>query len=94
MNTNNTKHTPGPWWVDDNGCVAAGHGDTYETIAIMHDWQGDSEREANARLIAAAPELLEALRAVLDEIDENECGQSLSVRIGKARAAIAKATQP
>jgi hypothetical protein len=46
---------------------------------------------ANARLIAAAPELLAALEDLLGEFDENEVGAGTSVRIGKARAAIARA---
>lgn len=64
-----TEHTPGPWkaeqangcdetamFVTGNGCtVAACYGD-------WHDQAPDSEQRANARLIAAAPELLEALK--------------------------------
>lgn len=51
---------------------------------------------ANARLIAAAPELLEALRDLLKEVDEsliagaNDFGWPAAV--SKSRAAIAKAT--
>lgn len=57
----------------------------------------DAERafpyEANARLIAAAPELLEALRDLLNDYDGGiEPGES--TLIDKARAAIAKATKP
>lgn len=57
------KHTPGPWWIDDDGFVAAGSGDTYATIADF-DCSGDidpCEREANATLGSAAPDLLGAL---------------------------------
>jgi hypothetical protein len=55
------------------------------------------EDRANARLIAAAPELLEALRAALLDIentayDPNDGIASLArARLGRARAAIAKA---
>jgi hypothetical protein len=45
----------------------------------------DAETQANARLIAAAPDLLEALRAMLEDDDHGEA-------CSKARAAIAKAT--
>lgn len=49
--------TPGPWtFNDDDWSVEAGH----HIICEMH---GDNA-EANARLIAAAPELLEALKAL------------------------------
>ena len=54
-------HTPGPWFsqYDDNGFYEIGS----ETISIRLAFtygEGDAD-EANARLIAAAPELLEAL---------------------------------
>lgn len=47
------------------------------------------ENRANARLIAAAPDLLKALKAML-EVWEH--GGIYDYPIGKARAAIAKAT--
>ena len=50
---------------------------------------GSGDVSANARLIAAAPELLEALVLLLDQ-DDNGDGE-IWVR-AKARAAIAKAT--
>ena len=49
--------------------------------------------EANARLIAAAPELLEALTALLHKIDIPQQAMGLAADIYRARAAIAKATQ-
>lgn len=59
----------------------------------------DDEKEANARLIAAAPDLLEALQAFVSPWDgdsveeiESQSGLATSVRIEQARAAIAKAT--
>jgi hypothetical protein len=64
----NTKHTPGPWAVGlyswDN--VKGAHGILAEgcLIPICHSIMGGDleESDANARLIAAAPDLLEALR--------------------------------
>ena len=56
-------HTPAPWWRDDDGFIASGSDKTYITVAspnCSEDIDID-EREANARLIAAAPELLAAL---------------------------------
>lgn len=68
--------------------------------------QAVAEAEANARLIAAAPELLEAIKAALDSFREKECscdGEGVDGRtVGHGcffhriedglRAAIAKAT--
>jgi hypothetical protein len=54
----------------------------------------DAERDANARLIAAAPDLLEALKAMLDtgHMCGYDCEMDKSCPIGEqARAAIAKA---
>ena len=53
-----------------------------------------SEVEANARLIAAAPELLEALEAVLPDLEHYVAthGPGPDKRLAVARAAIAKAT--
>ena len=55
------KHTPGPWYQSSTGnhqglVVAETNG---ENIAAVYD-------KANAALIAAAPEMLEALRKLKD----------------------------
>lgn len=61
-----TKHTPGPWTIGRN---QAGHNAIWAMnalpIAQIHYVVGDGD--ANARLIAAAPELLEALNYVLEQ---------------------------
>ena len=57
-----TKHTPGPWKVYEDS-----HSDAYEVMPDQCD-VGDTiavygrTRKANARLIAAAPDLLHALK--------------------------------
>jgi hypothetical protein len=64
-------HTPGPWQVSDGPDI---DGDPYETVfakdrpVIAHVGEWDGEGESNARLIAAAPDLLEALRDLLDQL--------------------------
>ena len=61
--------TPGPWSRE----VGAGRG-AWIAGANMHGWAAlacgntDAEAEANARLIAAAPELYEALQFARDEL--------------------------
>ncbi len=65
-----TKHTPGPWSVKKTNC---GHGAvTAGTYTLRHNWDGlgsQEEMDANARLIAASPELLDALKLALEAHD-------------------------
>lgn len=64
------KHTPGPWAVDDvYGLIMANNG-AYE-VAAVHAARNDGEAKANARLIAAAPEMLEALNETLRHMDHS-----------------------
>jgi hypothetical protein len=86
------QHTPGPWHIDRYGKhPRAVWGATNALpVAIIHsDGTSSAANDANARLIAAAPELLEALCMVLDDPDALD-GRPLTYEC--ARAAIAKAT--
>lgn len=58
-----SKHTPGPWIVDEPHQVYAEAVHEYVAITQVEDWETvpREQVEANARLIAAAPDLLEAL---------------------------------
>ena len=65
-----SKHSPAPWGLrksDSGAWAAVGHAGIW--IATTLRKQFPSEDEANARLIAAAPELLEALKAALSLIE-------------------------
>jgi hypothetical protein len=78
-----SKHTPGPWefshtWVQ-----------TVDKKTPIANFNFYASTEANARLIAAAPELLEALRNIISDIEPTDPNDRLWVG---ARAAIAKAT--
>jgi hypothetical protein len=63
------KHTPGPWsaervWdIPETKVHAYFHGEPY-ALAEVYSTFTSGEREANAKLIAAAPDLLDALRAM------------------------------
>ena len=64
------KHTPGPWRVGTpgpNGCYTVGTKGGLMTAMIAHSINEPDQREqaiGDARLIAAAPELLAAVNAV------------------------------
>ena len=84
------KHTPGPWKATCRDMIYKG-GDWSEDEFLQ--WEVEGPRapfgrgdffQADAQLIAAAPELLEALQDLCDTL--GECGMT-----EKARAAIAKA---
>lgn len=91
------KHTPGPWQVEfahtqqSSGIVYWQVHDGSDAIAC-NQFCAAGNAEANARLIAAAPDLLGALKEILEspESQENsyDCFQGLK---DLARAAIAKA---
>ena len=89
------SHTPGPWEIESSfnpgykNISAQKHTALAQVVWCMEDEGRSPECEANAHLIAAAPELLEALEAlVLDESKEY-----IPTRLwDAARAAIAKAT--
>ena len=75
-----TKFTPGPWGVNTGGEVVC---DVNDFQWVMAQSRGDDDL-ANAHLIAAAPELYEALADLVQAFD-GEPGW------GPARAALAKA---
>ena len=95
------KHTPGPWNLHspDEGDPITGDGTfciTAKSMVIANaqprDWH---ETPANARLIAAAPDLLAALREMVEAFSMDNIGvDALARNINAkklARDAIAKA---
>ena len=86
------KHTPGPWSYWNGICSPGGRVTQDETgthIAIPTVYANAQLTDANARLIAAAPELFEALKSVLDMASS---GVPNFGTVVSARAAIAKST--
>lgn len=64
-------HSPGPWFVADHDdfVVAAGNGFSICDCAPGNPYDvTDAQGVANARLIAAAPELLDALKKAVENI--------------------------
>lgn len=92
-------HTPGPWAsgraIPEDGAVSriVRAGDDHIAV-VMHLEDAAQEAADNARLIAAAPELLEALQALVGEADLGEIDNEDNARLllDWARAAIARAT--
>lgn len=104
MNTHKT-HTPGPWKENSDSDIATVLSHPYAIVAlgvIVADVTDVPEQEANARLIAAAPDLLEALtdlyaavaRLMLDDPTHHEIADKTAAAGLKAHAAIAKARGP
>ena len=61
--TQNT-HTKGPWTANGLTVIESDHDGVNRSIAELISWERDSlthEEKANARLLAAAPDLLETL---------------------------------
>lgn len=96
-----TKHTPGPWLVGDLSVseivgINREHICRIDGLPPDSSWLDGERRIANAHLIAAAPELLDALKNALNVLDGVACGhlgtvQMESRAIKIARQAIAKA---
>lgn len=79
------KGTPGPWTGKDVGIAKQDDAGLQLGFIMTFDEKRRDECAANARLIAAAPELLEALQ----DLQARTC---IYVNTSKAKAAIAKAT--
>ena len=92
-----TQHTPGPWHVryplrsSERPRIVTGDKQELATVAKVNGGTDGLVYNCNARLIAAAPELLAALREM------ERCGVLDNGMIAgpakQARAALAKATQ-
>lgn len=95
-----SKHTPGPWEYEGKTFDArhrfypvTANARTGCLAAVDRKSKDDSEGEANAKLIAADQELLEALIAVDTLFGHLAKDSTQLVWLDKARAAIKKATE-
>lgn len=105
MSNQMSKHTPGPWFVTGNMTLyveARIGGGLVQEVAAVGPTEADSgygpQQRANADLLAAAPELLEALEAtnMLLRTKRHACEITevchvLDTHIKRNQAAIAKA---
>ena len=90
-----SKHTKGPWAINEflvyaengNGCILA-------TINSISKGISDEEAQANARLIAAAPDLLAACEWTAKGEHHSACkaqkGHKCNCYVGASQAAIEK----
>lgn len=100
-----SAHTSGPWFCDTNDrgivhgqtayCAVGDQNSTFAYVLCADMFSGHAlPFEANASLIAAAPDLLAALQTLVDVLPEDkEWGHFVDIK-DAARAAIAKATAP
>jgi hypothetical protein len=94
-------HTKGEWKVinDTDGCRI--YSDMFGGIAnIPHNGKHKDEHEANAKLISASPDLLEALQPLVNickfvpkEVFTEEGRRDFQALLNNAQAAINKAIQ-
>lgn len=86
-----TKHTPGPWEIEARFSYVAIITEGKEYVATVSPDYYTQERWDNARLIAAAPELLAFAELVRDFFTDDSLGHAQYLK-EQAEVAIAKAT--
>ena len=99
-----TMHTPGPWYIGSGTyegrniysaeAVTDDEGFTYNPVVATAEDDGVVCWDANARLIAAAPDLLEALQVMLRDYSaaHASCGDlEMSPALLQAQQAIFRA---
>ena len=94
----NTKHTPGPWEINESQRGTFIYQDRTENCIAEVYADVNEDQQANARLIAAAPEFLEALNDIAngDAMKGRSSWKTADIVLAYqriARAAIAKATK-
>lgn len=94
-----TKHTPGEWVTESKELnIITVHNGEINIADVLEIDIDPEEAEANARLIACAPMLLETLEGVMKAlsrmIDKHDPDSIEAEWIGNAHEAILKATQP
>jgi hypothetical protein len=97
-----TNHTPGPWYIEQfahpygktEDRTITGYTRTGNPLRIgrAYNVMGPNETDANARLIAAAPDMLEALKIAQEQYENFAGAGKDDGTLGVINSAIAKAT--
>lgn len=94
-----SEHTPGPWLVRSKRIAgleglpaAVTQGTAPYTAVCQFNWvmyqrRTTEEYEANARLIAAAPDLLALLEEAYDALPHGDLATRIAVLLAKAKGA-------
>ena len=83
-----SKHTPGPWYIDNQGHIRAADGKGVATA--VYGMRRLDCIEANSKLIAAAPDMADALQWATKFLGDNFSDSDMP-ELAKLRAALAKA---
>lgn len=94
-----SDHTPGPWVLhkrddEDEATMVKHVGENNDMFVCVTNvnWRYPKENAANARLIAATPDLLEALKDMIAEFSADEFGGEAQINTcWKAKQVVAKA---
>ena len=96
---NNTQYTSGPWHLGMKPGLMIYGADSSQVADLRGDLLDKGEALANAKLISAAPELLEALQSLLrlqvrghelqDRLQFSDTGRDV---LAKCRAAVERAS--
>jgi hypothetical protein len=96
MHKHNYTHTPGPWAYDTNGLITAGPRRLH--IAQTAVTGMGRAAELNAALLAAAPDMLQALKIALISMEraviQMGIDPAMDTECQIIRAAITKAQEP
>lgn len=91
------KHTPGPWRIRPSSggrpaIIYGNDGWPVGDVTVSHGRVSQEQQDANASLIAAAPDLLENLQRMVRFLEVEDAWLANFGEVEAARAAIAKAT--
>ena len=87
-----SKFTPGPWKVSIRPLAITVWADAISLYPIAHIGERNrDEKEANAHLIAASPDLLAACEAFVEAWEKSHQLEKTDVAVRMAKEAIAKA---